>query len=157
MTECMTEPNYAGNIIVSLASLPDFLRRPILKKRMDEFFTLSGPDRLEIINNALEAGPTIPFPTFSKLFETWLEIVASIPEEKRSLMFSTYISEILKNPQRLVLFNLDGILEIFASLEQPKKDTIAASVRQIFSGLTEEQKRQIFLIIPQDAKTQLGL
>jgi hypothetical protein len=153
----MTEPNYAGNIIVSLASLPDFLRRPILKKRMDEFFTLSGPDRLEIINNALEAGPTIPFPTFSKLFETWLEIVASIPEEKRSLMFSTYISEILKNPQRLVLFNLDGILEIFASLEQPKKDTIAASVRQIFSGLTEEQKRQIFLIIPQDAKTQLGL
>ncbi|MFY9299993.1 MAG: hypothetical protein WAO91_02215 [Candidatus Nitrosotenuis sp.] len=153
----MSEPNYAGNIIASLASLPDFLRRPILKKRMDEFFTLSGPDRLEVINNALEAGPTIPYPTFSKLFETWLEIVASIPEEKRSLMFSTYISEILKNPQRLVLFNLDGILGIFASLEQPKKDTIAAAVRQIVSGLTGEQKRQLFLIIPKDAKTQLGL
>lgn len=157
MTEGMSEPNYAGNIIVSLASLPDFLRRPILKKRMDEFFTLSGPDRLEVITNALEAGPTIPFPTFSKLFSTWLEIVASIPEEKRSLMFSTYISEILKNPQMLVLFNLDGMLEIFASLEKPKKDAIAATVRQIVSGLTDEQKRQIFLIIPKDAKAQLGL
>lgn len=52
----MSEPNYAGNIIIVLASLPDFLRKPILKKRLDEFFTLSAPDRLEIINNALEIG-----------------------------------------------------------------------------------------------------
>ncbi|MGI0004602.1 MAG: hypothetical protein ACREAX_04815 [Candidatus Nitrosotenuis sp.] len=153
----MSQPNYAGNIIVNLASLPDFLRKPILKKRMDEFFTLSTPDRLEIINNALEAGPTIPFPNFAKLFVTWLEIIASIPEEKRTVMFSTYVSEILKNPQRLVLFNLDGILEIFISLEKTKKDIIAASVRQIISKMTDEQKRQLFLIIPQNAKTHLGL
>jgi len=30
----LSEPNYAGNIIINLASLPDFLRKPILKKRM---------------------------------------------------------------------------------------------------------------------------
>ena len=30
----MFEDNFAGNIIVNLASLPDFLRTPILKKRM---------------------------------------------------------------------------------------------------------------------------
>ncbi len=153
----MSQPNYAGNIIVNLASLPDFLRKPILKKRMDEFFTLSTPDRLEIINNALEAGPTIPFPNFSKLFATWLEIISSIPEENRTVMFSAYISETLKNPQRLVLFNLDGILEIFVSLEKPKKDVISASIRQIVSKLTDEQKRQLFLIIPQNAKTHLGI
>jgi hypothetical protein len=34
----LAEPNYAGNIIVVLANLPDFLRTPILKKRMVEFF-----------------------------------------------------------------------------------------------------------------------
>ena len=157
MTENMSHPNYAGNIIVNLASLPDFLRKPILKKRMDEFYTLSAPERFEIINNALEAGPTIPYPSFAKLFVTWLEIMASVPEEKRLLMFSTYISEILKNPQRLVLFNLDGILEIFISLEKPKKDTISASVRKIISSLTDEQKRQLFLIIPQNAKAHLGI
>jgi len=153
----MSQPNYAGNIIVNLASLPDFLRKPILKKRMDEFFILSTPDRLEIINNALEAAPTIPFPNFAKLFATWLEIIAVIPEEKRTVMFSAYISEILKNPQRLVLFNLDGILEIFISLEKPAKDIISASIRQIVSKLTDEQKRQLFLMIPQNAKTHLGI
>jgi hypothetical protein len=153
----MSHPNYAGNIIVNLASLPDFLRKPILKKRMDEFFSLSIPDRLEMINNALEAGPTIPFPNFSKLFATWLEILATIPEEKRTALFSAYISEILRNPQKLILFNLDGILEIFVSMDKAHKDTISASIRSILSGLTVEQKRQLFLIIPQNAKAHLGI
>jgi hypothetical protein len=124
---------------------------------MDEFFTLSQPDRLEIINNALEAGPTIPFPNFSKLFSTWLEILATSPEEKRTIMFTTYISEILKNPQKLVLFNLDGILEVFASLNSEKKQTIANSIRQIISGLSDEEKRTLYLIIPQNAKAHLGI
>lgn len=124
---------------------------------MDEFFTLSAPDRLEIINNALEAGPTIPFPNFSKLFSTWLDILATSPEEKRTTMFSTYISEILKNPQKLVLFNLDGILEIFVSLSSEKKQTVANSIRQIISGLSDEEKKTLTLIIPQSAKAHLGI
>jgi len=153
----VSEPNYAGNIIVNLASLPDFLRKPILKKRMDEFFTLSISDRLEIINNALEAGPTIPFPNFSKLFATWLEILATSPEEKRTIMFSAYISEILKNPQKLVLFNLDGILEIFVSMDSEKKQSIANSIRQIILKLSDEEKRILYLVIPQNAKVHLGI
>ena len=153
----MNSENFAGNIIVNLASLPDFLRKPILKKRMDEFFTLSEPDRLEVINNALEAGPTIPFPNFAKLFATWLEILAMMPEEKRVGLISAYIFEILRNPQKLILFNLDGILEVFISLEKSHQDSIARSVSSIVSGLSDQQKRQLFLIIPQNAKQRLGL
>jgi len=41
----MVEENFAGNIIINLASLPDFLRNPILKKRMIEFFSLSEPEK----------------------------------------------------------------------------------------------------------------
>lgn len=153
----MSQPNYAGNIIVVLANLPDFLRKPILTKRLEEFFTMSESDRFETINNALEAGPIIPFSNFSKLFATWLQILAGLSEEKRTIMFSAYISEILRNPQKLVLFNLDGILEIFLSLEQTKKDIIANSVRHIISKLSEDEKRRLFLIVPQNARTQLGI
>lgn len=153
----MSSPNYAGNIIVNLANLPDFLRKPILKKRMNEFFTLSTPDRLEIINNALAAGPTIPFPNFAKLFGTWLEIIASLEEEKRTVMFSTYITEILKEPQKLILFNLDGILEIFLGLDQLKKDTISNTIRQIIFKLTSDERRKLELVVPQNAMTQMGI
>lgn len=149
--------NHAGNIIINLASLPDFLRKPILKKRMEEFFTMGIPERQEIINNALEAGPTIPFPNFSKLFATWLDILAALSEEKRKMMFSTYISEITRNPQKLVPFNLDGILEIFLSMEKQKQDAISGTIRSIVLGLPDGDKKRLFLVMPQSAKARLGI
>ena len=152
----MSEPNYAGNIIVILANLPDFLRTPILKKRMLEFFSMSETDRQEIINNALEAGPTIPFPNFSKLFKTWLEVLATMTEEQRGIMFSKYINEISNFPQKLINFNLDGILEIFYSLDNSKKEIIVNSIHQIISSLDENRKKRLFMIIPENAKKSIG-
>ena len=153
----MSEPNYAGNIIVSLASLPDFLRKPILKKRFMEFFSMSATDKTEIINNALSAGPTIPFDNFSRLFKTWLEILSSLSEEYRTIMFSSYVSEITTNPQKLVLFNLDGILEIYFSLKQEEKNIISNSVKKIISSLDENSKRKLYLIIPDRAKKEFEI
>ena len=112
-----------------LANLPEFLRTPILKKRMLEFFSMSESDKREIINNALEAGPTIPFPNFSKLFKTWLEVLTTITEEQRGLMFSKYIDEIGSAPQKLINFNLDGIFEIFLSLDSSKKEILTNSIK----------------------------
>jgi len=152
----LAEPNYAGNIIVILANLPDFLRTPILKKRMLEFFSMTEPDRREIINNALEAGPTIPFKNFSKLFKTWLEILTTVTEEQRGIMFSKYIDEIGSAPQKLINFNLDGIFEIFLSLDSSKKEILTNSINRIISNLDENRKKKIFLIIPENAKKHLG-
>jgi hypothetical protein len=152
----MSEPNYAGNIIVSLASLPDFLRKPILKKRLMEFFSMTQADKDEVINNALVAGPTIPFDNFARLFKTWLEILSSLSEENRIAMFTGYITAILKNPQKLVSFNLDGILEVYLSLTQEQKFTISNSVKKLLSLLDENSKRILYLIIPDRAKREFG-
>jgi len=141
---------------VILANLPDFLRTPILKKRMLEFFSMTESDRREIINNALEAGPTIPFQNFSKLFKTWLEVLTTVTEEQRSLMFSKYIDEIGSAPQKLINFNLDGIFEIFLSLDSSKKEILTNSINRIISNLDENRKKKIFLIIPENAKRHLG-
>lgn len=152
----MSEPNYAGNIIIILANLPDFLRTPILKKRMLEFFSMTETDQREIINNALEAGPTIPFSNFSKLFKTWLEVLTSVTEKQREIMFSKYIDEISAAPQKLISFNLDGIFEIFLSLDDSKKEILASSINRVFSNLEEDRKKKIFLIIPDNIKNHLG-
>lgn len=153
----MSEPNYAGNIIIILANLPDFLRTPILKKRLMEFFSMSEAEKVELINNALEAGPSIPFANFSKLFKTWLEVLSTVNEEQRTIMFSSYINEIVKVPQKLINFNLDGILEIFTSLEPSKKSILANSIRNIISRLEENPKKKMFLVIPENAKKHLGI
>jgi len=151
----MVGENFAGNIIVNLASLPDFLRTPILKKRMIEFFTLSEPERKEIINNALEAGPTIPFSSFSKLFKTWLKILTTLSEEQREGLFSAYIIEASQSPQKLITFNLDGILEIFLTLEENEKEIIASTIKKIINNLDNERKRRILIVIPNNAKKHL--
>ncbi|EGP94310.1 hypothetical protein [Nitrosarchaeum koreense] len=152
----MAGPNYAGNIIVILANLPDFLRIPVLKKRMVEFFSMSDAEKMEIINNALEAGPTIPFPNFAKLFKTWLEILTTLPEEQRNGLFSGYINEVSKSPQKLIEFNLDGILEIFLTLKNEEKEILVQSIKKIVSELDVEDKRKLMLIIPDNAKTHLN-
>jgi len=151
----MTGENFAGNIIVNLASLPDFLRSPILKKRMVEFFSLSEPERKEVINNALEAGPTIPFSSFAKLFKTWLKILTTLSEEQRRGLFTAYIIEVSQSPQKLITFNLDGILEIYLTLEKNEKEIIANTIKKIINNLDEEAKRRIMIVIPENAKKHL--
>jgi len=153
----LTEPNFTGNIIINLASLPDFLRKPILKKRMMEFYSMSSSEKIEVINNALIAGPTIPFPNFSKLFKTWLEVLTTFSEEQRSELFSSYINQISYSPQKLINFNLDGILEIFLSLEDSERDILSTTLKKIFLSLDEHEKKKLYLIIPDNVKIHLGI
>ena len=153
----MSEDNHAGHIIVNLASLPDFLRTPILKKRMIEFFSKEEADKKEIIYNALEAGRTIPFLNFSKLFKSWLKIIANLSEEHREGMFLAYIKQSLLDPEKLIAFNLDGILEMFLQLEENEKETISNTIRRIIGNLNDQDKRKILIMIPNNAKNHLKI
>ena len=152
----LSEENFAGSIIVYLASLPDFLRTPILKKRMTEFFSMNDSEKSEIINNALDAGPAITFPNFSKLFKTWLEVLCTLTEENRYDMFSNYFKQIVKKPQKIILFNLDGILEIFLSLDGSRQKILSNSIRNVFESLDVESQRKMTLLTPEIAKKVIG-
>ena len=152
----MSEENFAGNIIINLASLPDFLRTPILKKRMTEFFSMTDSEKEEIINNALEAGPTIPFPNFSKLFRTWLKVLCVVSEENRYDMFSNYFKQIIKKPQEIILFNLDGIFEIFLNLEDQEQKILSTTIKNVFEKTDENSKRKLILLTPENARKTIG-
>ena len=136
--------------------MPDFLRKPILKKRMMEFFPMSEPEKLEIINNALDAGPTIPFPNFSKLFKTWLEVLCTVSEENRQMMFSNYIKQIVKSPEKIIAFNLDGILEIFLSIDSSNQQIISFSIQNLVKNMDDDSKKKLLLLIPENARRIIG-
>jgi len=153
----MSSPNHAGNIIVNLAGLPEFLRKPILHKRLSEFFSMTQEDKKEIINNALQAGPTIPFDKFSTLFKTWLEILCNLSEEQRSVMFSNYIIEITSHPEKLIAFNLDGIFEIYKSLSEDQKSILSATIRKIIGMFDDKDRKKLYMIIPETAKSEIGI
>ena len=151
----MSSPNHAGNIIVNLAGLPEFLRKPILHKRLSEFFSMTQEDKNEIINNALQAGPTIPFDKFSTLFKTWLETLCNLPEEQREIMFSSYINEISHHPEKLIAFNLDGIFEIYMSLSTDQKSILSTTIKKILESFDDKDRKKMYMIIPEVAKNQI--
>ena len=153
----MSEPNHAGNIIIILANLPDFLRTPILKKRMTEFFSMPDSEKYEMIDNALEAGPTIPFPNFAKLFRTWLEVLCTVSDENRTMMFSHYLTRIANSPQKIVDFNLDGIFEIFSNLDDLKVQILANSIKMIIENMDDDSKKRILLLCPDNARKLIGI
>ena len=148
----MSEPNFAGNIIVNLASLPDFLRTPIMKKRMTEFFIKNDNEKAEIIINALDAGPTIPFTNFSKLLKTWLIVLAEIDNANREDMFSNYFKHIVSSPEKIILFNLDALFEIFLQVEKTKQQILSSSIKTVYERLDGESKRKMSLLTPDNAR-----
>ena len=153
----MSSPNHAGNIIVNLAGLPEFLRKPILHKRLSEFFSMTQEDKKEIINNALQAGPTIPFDKFSTLFKTWLETLCNLSEEQRIIMFSSYINEITSHPEKLIAFNLDGIFEIYMLLPTEQKSILSSTIKKIIRTFDDKDRKKLYMIIPEMAKNELGI
>ena len=124
---------------------------------MLEFFSMTETEQDEIINNALEAGPTVPFPNFSKLFKTWLEVLTTMSEDQRNLMFFKYFNAITNTPEKLINFNLDGIYEIFSSLDNDKKNVITKTLKNVIFRLEVEQIRKLKLIIPEKSKMELGI
>lgn len=153
----MSESNHAYNIIMNLAYLPEFLRESILKQRVDEFFHMEDYEKFQIINNALEIGFTIPFIKFAKLFKTWLIVLANTTEKNRNDVFSKYIKIIIKKPCLIINFNLDGIFEVFKSLDESKKNTVIQSIKIIIKNLDSIDKKKIGFLIPDNIKNYLEL
>jgi hypothetical protein len=89
------------------------------------------------------------------LFKTWLKILTTLSEEQRNGLFSAYIIEVSQSPQKLITFNLDGILEIYLTLEENEKEIIANTIKKIINNLDEEGKRRIMIVIPENAKKHL--
>ncbi|MYB29467.1 MAG: hypothetical protein F4Y18_00270 [Cenarchaeum sp. SB0663_bin_5] len=153
----MSEPNYAANIIVTLASLPEFLRKPMLSARVSEFPRLPKNEQVDVIHHALDASPTIPFDKFSTLLQTWLEVVSEQEAEDRRVLLEAYASEILSNPDKLVQLHMDGIVDVFLGLEPNRQNTIITTLRMILSDMDDNDKSKLIALTPESIKQILDI
>jgi len=62
----------------------------------------------------------------------------------------------MKKPQKIILFNLDGILEIFLSLDDSMQKILSNSIRNVFQSLDIESQRKMTLLTPEMAKKVIG-
>jgi len=153
----MTDSQIAGNIIQILAGLPEFLRKPVLKNRLNDFFTLTDVDKKETVKNALNAAPAIEFAVLSNLIKTWLEVLCEFDEEKRRSMFGIYVDVIGDSPYSLSKLNIDGLISIFDAMPENSKQLLAGSLQSLIQNLPQEKKKRFLDVVPENARKVLRL
>lgn len=153
----MSDSNIAGNIIQILAGLPEFLRKPMLKNRLTEFFTLPEDERKETVTNALNAAPTIDLKILSNLVKTWMEVLCEFDEDKRKAMFGAYVNVIAASPDILSKLNVDGLVSTFNMLPDDKKELLVNSLQGLINDLPDDKKSKFVGAIPETVKKTLKL
>lgn len=151
----MSDSNIAGNIIQILAGLPEFLRKPMLKNRLIEFFTLPEDERKETVTNALNAAPTIDLKILSNLVKTWMEVLCEFDEDKRKAMFGAYVNVIAASPDILSRLNVDGLISTFNMLPDDKKELLVNSLQGLINDLPDDKKSKFVDAIPETVKKTL--
>ncbi len=147
--------NYAENIINILAGLPEFLRKPILKHRLEEFFIMSKEEKEEIIENVLKTIPEIDPSILDKLIITWLDVLNQFDEERIVEIFSLYTFMI--SDKYINNINMTLLTDIFNRFEGKMRDNIIRYIRRSIERLDDDRKSKLSSIILSDVKPLIGL
>lgn len=145
----------AGNIIQILANLPEFLRKPMLQKRLSEFFEMAENERQETIALALAAAPAIDPQKLSTLVKTWLEVLAGFDAERRTAIFGVYCSQVAKQPESLQRLNFQSLADTFQSLGGREREILADSFKEVLFAFPKREK--VLAAIPEYPRKVLGL
>ena len=81
----------------------------------------------------------------------------SIRRTQRRDVFSIHYTIVTASPEKLISFNLDGILEVFLELEENEKETISNTIKKIIGNLNDDERKKILIMIPNNAKNHLKI
>jgi len=139
----------AGNIIKILADLPDFLRKSMLRSKLQEFYLMEEPDKHETISLALNAAFTIQGNTLSVLMKTWMEVLSEFDGVRITTMIRIYCEEILMNPRAIENLNIESLIDGFCSIEHKQSEKLADCLKEVI--LSFPKRYELLKIIPKPA------
>ena len=87
------------NIIEILGNLQPFLRKPIIKNKLLDFFKSDSEFQSNTINLILESLPNIDLKKYNDLIKTWLEILVDFDNMEINLLIKLYLEGLEKKPK----------------------------------------------------------
>lgn len=149
------DPKMAGNIIQILANMPDFLRKSMLRGKVQEFYSMRNLDKHETISAALKALPSLEGRKLSILTKTWLEVLSEFEGLKITVILRVYCEELLRNPQILEKLEIELMIDVFSSLPDKRKEKLADCLKEVIFSFPEID--EILKIIPKPALEILNI
>ncbi|MGB7957207.1 MAG: hypothetical protein WCF23_24800 [Candidatus Nitrosopolaris sp.] len=130
----------AVNIIQILANLPDFLREPILRKKLKEFYIFDESDKRETIAMALNAASSIQAEKLAVLAKTWMEVLAEFDTSRIVLMLRLYCEEILKDHSVMEKLSIECLIHTFITLNDVKKQKFIDCLKEAMLSVPNGHK-----------------
>ncbi len=93
------------DIIQILANLQPYLRKPIIKNKLDNFFKQDDEFQLETINLILKSLPNVDLEKYGDIITTWLEILADFDNTKINHLIRLYLEDLTTNKQLIRIIN----------------------------------------------------
>jgi hypothetical protein len=140
------DPKTAANIIQTLADLPEFLRKSMIRSRLLEFYSMSDADKHETISSSLAALPSLGSVKLKKLMKTWLEVLLGFPGSQITDMFRVYC-EVLNNRWVVEKIDIGSIIDVFSSLQEWKKEKLSDCLKEVIFSFPN--KTDVLRVIPQ--------
>ena len=150
-----TDPKMARNIIQILANTPDFLRKSMLRSKVQEFYSMSNLDKHQTISTTLKALPSLEGRKLSVLAKTWLEVLSEFEGLKITGMLRVYCEELLRNPQTLEKLDIELMTDIFSSLPDKRREKLADCLKEVIFSFPDIN--EILKIIPKPALEILNI
>ncbi len=147
--------NAAVNIIHILADLPDFLREPVLRKKLQEFYIYDESDKRETISRALNAASSIEAKKLNVLVKSWMEVLSELDTGRILTMLTLYCDEILKDRSVLEKLNFDSVVQAFITLDEVKKVKFIYCLKEAMFSVPNRHK--IIQMLPITAREILEI
>ncbi len=147
--------NAAVNIIHILADLPDFLREPVLRKKLQEFYIYDESDKRETISTALTAASSFEANKLNVLVKSWMEVLSELDTGRILTMLTLYCDEILKDRSVLEKLNFDSVVQAFITLDEVKKVKFIYCLKEAMFSVPNRHK--IIQMLPITAREILEI
>ena len=116
------DQNASRDILQIVSNLPDFLRKPIILKKLHEFYSLNERGKYETISLILTGTRSVEPSKLYPLIKTWLQILAELESVKVTEIFRIYCEFFVLNPTFFEKLNIQPLIDVFLKLENRKKE-----------------------------------
>jgi hypothetical protein len=126
------DQNASRDILQIVSNLPDFLRKPIILKKLHEFYSLNECDKYETISLILRGTCSVESTKLYPLIKTWLHILAELESVKVTEIFRIYCEFFLSNPTFFEKLNIQPLIDVFLELENRNKEKLSDCLKEVF-------------------------
>jgi hypothetical protein len=149
------DQNASRDILQIVSNLPDFLRKPIILKKLQEFYSLNESGKYETISLILRGTSSIEPIKLYPLIKSWLHILAELESVKVTEIFRIYCEFFLLNPTFFEKLNIQPLIDVFLKLENQNKEKLSDCLKEVLFFFPN--RKEILKSIPRSTLEKLEI